>query len=111
MPRSHLWGFLVPLFLGLAAAFVALMSVGIPMALLLGLFGTDPLSSIFIVVMTNRPTLAGVTGAAGVTLAMWLAHLLYRRIGVLPWLGVGVAGYFAGAVWIMMTVPPNPIAG
>ncbi|BCW90316.1 hypothetical protein sos41_34840 [Alphaproteobacteria bacterium SO-S41] len=110
-PRAHIWGLLVPLFLGLGAAFVALMSLGIPMAILLSIFGTDPFSAIAYAVMSDRGTLAGVTGAAGVTLAMWLAHLLYRRIGALPWLGVGVAGYFAGAVWIMMTVPPNPIAG
>lgn len=110
MKRSHVWGFLTPLLLGLGVAFVALMSLGIPMAILLSIFGTDPFSAVAAVVRSDRGTLAGVTGAAGVTLAMWLGHLLYRRIGALPWLGVGVAGYFAGAVWIMMTVPQTPIA-
>lgn len=104
-PRSHLWGFLTPLFLGLLVAFIALLAVGVPMALLLSLFGTDPFSAIVYVVVSDRGTLAGVTGAAGVTLTMWLAHLVYRRIGVLPWLGVGIIGYFAGAMWILMTVP------
>ena len=110
MPRSHVWGFLTPLFLGLGVAFVTLMSLGIPMAILLSIFGSDPFSAIAYVVMSDRGTLAGVAGAAGVTLAMWLAHLLYRRIGALPWLGVGVAGYFAAAMWIMMTVPQTPLA-
>jgi hypothetical protein len=98
------------LILGIGVAFVTVMMLGIPMAILLSLFGTDPFTAILAVVVTDRGTLAGVTGAAGVTLAMWLAHLLYRRIGALPWLGIGVAGYFAGAMWIMMTVPQTPLA-
>ena len=109
-PRAHIWGLLVPLFLGLGVALIALMALGIPMAILLSVFGTDPFTAIRQIVVADRATLAGLTGAGCVTLAMWLAHLLYRRIGALPWLGIGVAGYFTGAMWIMMTVPQTPIA-
>jgi hypothetical protein len=105
MPRSHLYGFFGPLFFGFLVAVVALMSLGVPMAILLAMFGTDPFTAFAYVLMTDKGTLAGVTGAFGVTLAMWLAHLVNRRMAWLAWLGCGVAGYALGALAIWTFVP------
>lgn len=111
MPRSHWSGVFLPILFGLIVAFVALMSVGIPMAFLLGLFGTDPFTSIFMVLMTDRASLAGVTGAAGVTMAMWASHVVDRNMTWPSWLGWGVAGYAIGALAIWMLVPQTVPAG
>ncbi|MFT3809496.1 MAG: hypothetical protein QM698_06210 [Micropepsaceae bacterium] len=111
MLRSHWTGFLLPILLGLIVAFVALFSVGVPMALLLSLFGTDPLSSFYFVIMTDKPTLAGVTGAAGVTLAMWLGHLASRTQSWVSWFAWGVAGYAFAALAIWTLVPQTVPAG
>lgn len=103
--RSHLTGCLVPLVLAVCVGFVALLFVGLPMALLLGLFGTDPFTSIFFVLMTHRGTLAGVTGALLLGLAMWIAHLLDRTIPWPRWLLIGIAGYAVAALAVTLLVP------
>ena len=105
MQRSHLWGFLAPLLLGLAGVAAALIAVGAPLAILLSLFGEHPLATLAFVVMTDRTTMAGAAGAAGLAVFMWFAHIANRRIGALPWLGTGIVGYFIGALAIFLWVP------
>lgn len=109
-PRSHLAGCLVPFGLALLVALVALTAVGLPMAFLLALFGTDPFSSIAFVLMTDRGTLAGVVGALVLGLAMWIAHLLDRRLSWPVWIGIGTAGYASGALAIWALVPQTSAA-
>jgi hypothetical protein len=107
VPRSHLWGCLGPLLFVLAAGIIALSSVGLPMAIFLGIFGVDPFTSIGLVVATDRGTLSGTTGALAGGLAMWIAHLANRRIAWTGWLASGIAGYAVGALAIYALVPAD----
>lgn len=81
------------------------MSVGVPMAILLSMFGSDPFSVMLYVLMTDKGTLAGVTGALGVAVAIWLAHLINRRMEWPAWFGSGGVGYAIGALAIWTFVP------
>lgn len=103
-PRSHLWGCLGPALLGLAIAVVALSSVGLGVAALLALFGVDPITSLTMVVLTDRGTAAGLAGAACLTIAMWAAHLADRRMGWVWWVAAGVIGYAIGALAVTALV-------
>ncbi len=111
MLRSHWTGVFLPILIGIIVMFVALMSVGIPMALLLAMFGTDPFTSLYLVLVTDRSTLAGVTGSAGVVVGMWLGHLVSRSQNWLSWFAWGVAGYAIGALAISVLVPQTVPAG
>lgn len=103
--RSHLWGCIGPLVFVLVVGTVALASVGLPMALLLALFGVDPLTSVAFVVASDRGTLAGMTGVLAGGIAMWIAHLANRRMVWTWWLACGIAGYAAGAFAIYGLLP------